>query len=106
MRSIYVQYVQGSQPNIPSRTTFKDIYGGQPIGPKPDDRINKNKNRVDITLNLCWCGRLGQVPQPWLASLHWLGHLPSLALLLYKKKISSMEVRRTPDEITDQAFWI
>ena len=41
----------------------------------------------------CWCGQLEQVPQPQLASWHWLGHLPSLASsvasLLYKKKIST-----------------
>ena len=40
---------------------------------------------------ICWCGWLGQNPQPQprLAGLHWLGHLPSLASpvasLLYKK---------------------
>ena len=46
-------------------------------------------------------GWLGQVPKPWLASLHWLGQLPSLAspvaLLLYKKKTSGTDIRRTPD---------
>ena len=39
--------------------------------------------------------------QSRLASLHWLGLRPSLlspvALLLYKKKTSGTEVRRTPD---------
>ena len=39
---------------------------------------------------------------------HWLGHLSSLASLvaslLYKKEISGTKVRRTPDEITDQAL--
>ena len=46
---------------------------------------------------ICWWGRLVQVPQPQLASLRWLGHLPNLAnpvaSLLYKKK----NIRRTPD---------
>ena len=31
----------------------------------------------------CWCGQLGQVPQPGLLHLHWLGHLPSLASHTY-----------------------
>ena len=43
------------------------------------------------------CNWLGQVPQPWLASLYWLGHLPSLASLINKKKTSGTEVRRTLD---------
>ena len=50
---------------------------------------------------ICWCGRLGQVPQPLLARSHWLGHRPSLAspiaLLLYKKKTSGTDIRRTLD---------
>ena len=37
---------------------------------------------------------LDRSPSP---SLHWLGHLPSLASLLYKKKTSGTEVRRTLD---------
>ena len=44
---------------------------------------------------------LGQVPQPRLASSHLPEHLPNLAnpvnSLLYKKKTSGMEIRRTPD---------
>ena len=55
-----------------------------------------------ISQIICWCGWLGQVPQPRLASSHWLGHLSSLAspvaLLLYKEKISRTEVRRTLDD--------
>ena len=31
------------------------------------------------TTKVYWCGRLGQVPQPRLTSMHWLGHLPSPA---------------------------
>ena len=58
---------------------------------------------INFSKKICWCGQLGQSPQPWLASLHWLGHLPSLtspiASLLYKKKTSGTEVRRTPDVI-------
>ena len=47
---------------------------------------------------LCWCGHFGQVPQPQLANSHWLGHLPSLTLLLYKKKkTSGTDYRRTQD---------
>ena len=55
---------------------------------------------------------LDRCPSPGslqLASLHWLGHLPSLASpvasLLYKEKISGMKFRMTRDEITDQALW-
>ena len=53
---------------------------------------------INFTPKICWCSRLGQVPQPQprLASLHWLGHLPSLTSLLYKKK-KGTKVRRTPD---------
>ena len=56
-----------------------------------------NVNYLPFILKLCWCGRLGQVPQPWLASSHWLGHRTSLASVLYKKKISGMEVKSAPD---------
>ena len=54
-----------------------------------------------------WCGRLGQVPQPRLASSHWLGHLPSLAsparCAPSKIFIESYTVYpRTQDETTDQ----
>ena len=37
---------------------------------------------------------LDRSPSP---GLHWLGHLPSLVLLLFTKKTSGMEVRRTQD---------
>ena len=44
---------------------------------------------IIFTPKTCWCGQLEQVPQPWLASLHWLVHLPCQAspvtLLLYQK---------------------
>ena len=53
---------------------------------------------ITLTKKICWCGRLRQVPQPRLASSHWLGHLPSLASLLYKKKkTSGTEISRTPE---------
>ena len=46
----------------------------------------------NMLVRTAWTG-----PQPRLTSLHWLGYLPSLALLLYKKKTSGTEVQRTPD---------
>ena len=52
-------------------------------------------------MNVMLVGWLGQVPQPQLASLHWLGHLPSLAHS--HGLIGSYTVYpRTPDQITDQ----
>ena len=39
---------------------------------------------------------LDRSPSPGLQA-HWLGHLPSLISLLYKKKTSGKEVRRTLD---------
>ena len=54
------------------------------------DPSSWNQPTLTLPQKICWCGRLGQVPQPRLASSHWLGHLPSLASpvtsLLYKKK--------------------
>ena len=41
--------------------------------------------------------RSAWTPQPRLASSYWLGHLLSLASLLYKKKMSGTEIRRTQD---------
>ena len=61
------------------------------IWPKFTTPTNINAKKI------CWCGLFGQVPQPWLASLHLLGHLPSLASLLYKKKTLGTDIRRTPD---------
>ena len=50
--------------------------------------VQNSQHRWTLTWRkkICWCGWLGQISQPRLASSHWLGHLPSLALLLYKKK--------------------
>ena len=65
------------------------------------DRISPHRRTLTWRQKICWCGWLGQVPQPRLGSSHWLGHLPSLpspvALLLYKKKTSGTEISRTPD---------
>ena len=48
---------------------------------------------------ICWCGQLGQVPQPRLASSHWLGHLPSLA-----SPVSSLLYIRLPN-FEHSTFW-
>ena len=44
-----------------------------------------------------YAGAVGLDRSPSPSSQDWLGHLPSLASLLYKKKTSGREVRRTPD---------
>ena len=46
----------------------------------------------------------GQGPSPGLQARTGWDTFPSLAALLYKKKISGTEVKRTPDEMTDQAL--
>ena len=55
------------------------------INPTPPNLLTSG---LHDTAAVCWCGWLGQVPQPWLSCSHWLGHLPRLtspvALLLYK----------------------
>ena len=65
------------------------------------DWISRHRRTLTWRQKICWCGRLGQVPQPRLSSSHWLGHLPSLASpvasLLYKKKTSGTDIRRTLD---------
>ena len=48
---------------------------------------------------LTWCqknGAVGLDRSPSLTSSHWLGHFPSLVSLLYKKKTSGADIRRTP----------
>ena len=47
------------------------------------DRNSWHRQTLTLPQKICWCCRLG--------------HLPSLASLLYKKKTSGIEVRRTPD---------
>ena len=57
--------------------------------------------RQTLSLNdmLVWSAWTG--PQSQLASSNWLGHLCSST----SKKISGMEVRRAPEEMTDQSLY-
>ena len=56
--------------------------------------INMTRTNINFTPQK-YAGAVGLDRSPTPARKHLQGHLPSLALLIYKKKTSGMEVRRT-----------